>query len=169
MESLTASLLAAAQWLEDSQVGTAIREGAWQYAVLNFVHLLGLTFAAGTILFFDLRLLGVGLRRVPVSVVARTLLPWTWTGFAVMFFSGALLISSEATRLYTNVAFRTKLVLLVLAGLNVFVFHNTVFRRVDAWDRDVGTPAQAKFAGAVSITVWFGMMTAGRLIGYTLN
>ncbi len=169
MDSLTASLLAACQWLEDSQVGTAIREGAWEYAVLNFVHLLGLTFAAGTILFFDLRLLGLGLRRVPVSAVARTLLPWTWAGFAVMFVSGALLIISEATRLYANVAFRTKLVLLVLAGLNVLVFHMTVFRRVSAWDTEIGTPAQAKVAGAISITVWFGMMTAGRLIGYTLN
>lgn len=169
MESFMTSLLAACQWLEDSQVGTAIREGAWQYAVLNFVHLVGLTFAAGTILFFDLRLLGFGLRRVSVSSAARTLLPWTWTGFAVMFASGSLLIVSEATRLYSNFAFRTKLVLLILAGLNVLVFHNTVFRRVAGWDTAAGTPLQAKIAGAVSISVWFGMMTAGRLIGYTLN
>jgi len=169
MDSFTTSLMAACQWLEDSQVGTAIREGAWEYATLNFVHLLGLTFAAGTILFFDLRLLGFGLKGVSVSSAARTLLPWTWAGFAVMFASGSLLIISEATRLYSNVAFRTKLVLLVLAGLNVFVFHNTVFRRVASWDGAAETPVQAKIAGAISITVWFGMMTAGRLIGYTLN
>lgn len=161
--------MAACQWLEDSQVGTAIREGAWEYATLNFVHLLGLTFAAGTILFFDLRLLGFGLKQVSVSSAARTLLPWTWAGFTVMFASGSLLITSEATRLYSNVAFRTKLVLLVLAGLNVFVFHNTVFRRVASWDGAAETPVQAKIAGAISISVWFGMMTAGRLIGYTLN
>lgn len=169
MDSFTTSLLAACQWLEDTQIGVAIREGAWEYATLNFVHLLGLTFAAGTILFFDLRLLGLGLKRVSVSSAARTLLPWTWAGFAVMFVSGALLIISEATRLYSNVAFRTKLVLLILAGLNVLVFHNTVFRRVAGWDTASGTPLQAKIAGAVSISVWFGMMTAGRLIGYTLN
>jgi hypothetical protein len=169
MDSFTTSLMAACQWLEDSQVGTAIREGAWEYATLNFVHLLGLTFAAGTILFFDLRLLGFGLKGVSVSSAARTLLPWTWAGFAVMFASGSLLIISEATRLYSNVAFRTKLVLLVLAGLNVFVFHNTVFRRVASWDEAAETPVQVKIAGAISISVWFGMMTAGRLIGYTLN
>jgi hypothetical protein len=86
-----------------------------------------------------------------------------------MFASGSLLIISEATRLYSNVAFRTKLVLLVLAGLNVFVFHNTVFRRVASWDEAAETPVQVKIAGAISISVWFGMMTAGRLIGYTLN
>jgi hypothetical protein len=86
-----------------------------------------------------------------------------------MFGSGSLLIVSEATRLYSNVAFRTKLVLLILAGLNVLVFHNTVFKRVGSWDTAAGTPLQAKIAGAISISVWFGMMTAGRLIGYTLN
>ncbi|MEI9813945.1 MAG: DUF6644 family protein [Acidobacteriota bacterium] len=167
MESLATSLLAACQWLEDTQIGTTIREGGWEYAALNFVHLLGLLFAAGTILFFDLRLLGFGLRRVSVSAAARTLLPWTWAGFAVMLVSGGLLVSSEATRLFTNTAFRTKAVLLVLAGVNVLVFHNTVFRRVGAWDMET-TPVQAKVAGAISISVWFGMMAAGRMIGYTL-
>ena len=169
MESLTTSLLAVCQWLEETPTGTAIREGSWEYATLNFTHLLGLTFAAGTILFFDLRLLGLGLRRASVSSAARSLLPWTWAGFTVMFLSGGLLIVSEATRLYTNTAFRIKLALLVMAGLNVLVFHNTVFRRVNEWDTHTDTPPQARLAGAVSIAVWFGMMASGRLIGYTLN
>ena len=63
-------------------------------------------------------MLGVGLKRTPVSVAAR-LLPWTWGGFSVMFITGFLLICSEATRLYYNTAFRVKVVCLILAGLNV--------------------------------------------------
>ena len=78
------SLLQIAQALEASQFGTALRESLFWFPALNLVHLIGLTIAGGTIVFWDLRLLGVGLRRAPVSKVGASLLPWTWAGFAIM-------------------------------------------------------------------------------------
>jgi hypothetical protein len=124
--------------------------------------------ASGCILFWDLRLLGVGLKRTPVSAVAR-LLPWTWGGFTVMFATGFLLICSEAERLYANRAFRVKVVCLILLGLNLVVFHTTVFRRVAQWDRALIPPARARIAGAVSMILWLAILAAGRMIGYTLD
>jgi hypothetical protein len=166
---LAMTLLHAAQLLQDSALGTTIRESNWWYAVLNVVHVLALMVAAGSIMFFDLRLLGVGLTRTPVSEAAARLLPWTWRGFAVMALTGCLLISSEAERLYFNTAFRVKVVCLILAGLNVLLFHFTVFRGVAQWDRAAVTPARARMAGAFSLILWVSMLAAGRMIGYTLD
>jgi hypothetical protein len=163
------SLLQIAKEIEASHIGTAIRQSMWAFPILNLVHLLGLMVAAGTIVYWDLRLLGLGLRRSAVSEVGRQLLPWTWGGFSVMFISGGLLAWSEAGRLYSNFFFRMKLLFLCLAGLNVLIFHLTVYRNVSAWDRAPLTPLRARLAGAFSLFLWFALIAAGRAIGYSLD
>ena len=163
------SLFALAHAVQVSNIGTAIRESLWLFSILIITHVLALMVAGGTVFYFDLRLLGVGLKRAPVSEVAAQLLPWTWGGFAVMFVTGGLLVWSEAERLYGNVFFRMKVVFLLLAGLNVLLFHTIVFRRVATWDRAPVAPLQARLAGGVSLALWFGMIAAGRAIGYSIN
>jgi hypothetical protein len=163
------SLLQIAQAIESSHIGTAIRESMWAFPILNLVHLLGLTVAAGTIIYWDLRLLGFGLRHSAVSEVGRQLLPWTWGGFSVMFISGSLLAWCEAGRLYSNIFFRMKMLFLLLAGVNVLIFHLTVYRDVDAWDHAPVTPLRARIAGGLSLALWFGLIAAGRAIGYSLD
>jgi hypothetical protein len=86
-----------------------------------------------------------------------------------MLVSGLLLAWCEAGRLYSNFFFRTKVVLLVLAGLNVLVFHLTVYRGVTAWDRAPVTPLRARVAGAISVALWVSLIAAGRAIGYSLD
>jgi hypothetical protein len=71
-----------------------------------------------------------------------------------MFVTGMLLVTSEAVRLYTSLFFRTKLVLLIVAGVNMLVFHRTT-----------STPPRAKLAGALSLTCWIGIIAMGRAIG----
>jgi hypothetical protein len=163
------SLLQIAQGIEHSRIGTAIRESVWAFSILNLVHLLGLTVAAGTIIYWDLRLLGFGLRRSAVSEVGRQLLPWTWGGFSVMFISGSLLAWCEAGRLYSNLFFQVKMLFLLLAGVNVLIFHFTVYRSVAAWDNAPVTPLHARIAGGLSLALWFGLIAAGRAIGYSLD
>ena len=160
------SLFELCQWLENSPLGVEIREGVWWFSLLNAAHLLGMSVAFGTIAILDLRLLGKGIRRAKVSEMAASLLPWTWSGFGVMAVSGTLLVCSEAGKLYGNLFFRIKVALLLTAGLNVLVFHRTVFRRVKEWDLQPVPPRQARMAGIVSLTCWFGLMAAGRAIPY---
>jgi len=166
---LAMSLLQLAQILQDTPVGAGIRGGIWWYPLLNVAHVLALMVSAGTIMFFDLRLLGLGLKHTAVSEAAARLLPWTWGGFGAMAVTGSLLISSEAERLYFNTAFRVKIVCLILAGLNVLLFHTTIYRKVAQWDRAAVAPAQARMAAAVSLTLWIAILAAGRMIGYTLD
>ena len=73
------------------------------------------------------------MKEEPVSGIARQVLPCTGPGFAVMFVTGVLLSVAEAATNYFNWAFRIKLILLIMVGLNPLIFHLTVYRRV-TWD-----------------------------------
>jgi hypothetical protein len=154
------------QWLYDSSLGTGIRESIWVFPIIETIHVLGITLLVGTVALLDLRLLGVLLKRVAVADVARQMLPLTWAGFAVMFVSGFLLFSAEAATIYGNAAFRIKLVMLALVGLNPLIFHLTIFRSVTTWNHRIVTPARARLAGVCSLTLWGGIICAGRAIAY---
>jgi hypothetical protein len=163
------SLLQIAQAIETSQLGTALRESQFWFPALILVHLMGLIVAGGTLVFWDLRLLGMGLRRAPVSRVGSALLPWTWAGFVVMLSSGSLLVAIEAGRLYSNIFFRMKILFLILASLNVLIFHRTVYDSVAVWDQSPVTPLQARVAGGLSLLLWFSILACGRAIGYSID
>jgi ABC-type uncharacterized transport system permease subunit len=98
----------------------------------------------------DLRLLGVVLKHEKFSNIASSILPLVWTGFTIMFVSGFLLFWSEAAKSYGNVAFRIKLVLLLLAGLNPLIFHSTIYRTVDSWDDAPVAPVPARISAFCS-------------------
>ena len=83
-----------------------------------------------------------------------------------MVMSGALLFYAIPVRSYHNVFFRLKLVMLVLAGLNVWLFHSGIYRRVTAWDLDVPPPRRARIAGVLSLLLWAVIIFSGRMIAY---
>jgi len=114
----------------------------------------------------DLRLLGIAMRDTPVSEVADRLFPWTLAGFIVMVITGALLFYGIPVRTYQNMFFRIKVLLLILAGLNVFVFHTKVNRKRAEWDLDPVPPRRARIAGGVSLFLWALIVVAGRMIAY---
>jgi len=154
------------QWLNDSGIGTSIRESDYLFPVIETVHVLAITLLVGTVAVLDLRLLGVVMKKEPVRDVARQILPLTWVGFAVMFVSGFLLFWAEAAKSYNNPAFRMKLVLLLAVGLNPLIFHTTIYRKVDAWGGASVTPARAQLAAVLSLTLWTGIIVAGRAMAY---
>jgi len=116
------SLLGFCQWLEKTPWSIALHESLWVYPIVESVHVLTLCLFLGMAAMLDLRLLGVALRRVPASEVFRRLMPWTVAGLALMVASGALLFYAIPVRTYLNLFFRIKVVMLLLAGLNVWVF-----------------------------------------------
>ena len=154
------------KWLEQTSVGASIRDSLWLFPVIETLHLLGMAALVGTVVVFDLRLLGWMLRRQRVSDLAGRLLPWSWLGFAVQVVTGALLFSSEAVKVYPNPAFRLKMLLIFLAGVHALIFHGTVYRNVAAWDDSEAMPAGAKVTGFVSILLWIAIVAAGRFIGF---
>ena len=147
-------------------MGSSVRESLWLFPVIETVHLLGMAALVGTITVFDLRLLGWLMRRQRVSELARRLLPWTWLAFLVQAVTGITLFLSEAAKVYTNPAFRLKIVLILLAGLQALIFHKIVYRDVATWDEGEVLPMGAKVSGLVSLLLWVGIVAAGRFIGF---
>ena len=160
-------ILTFCQWLERTSVGSGVRESLWLFPAIETAHLFGIILLVSATVAFDLRLLSLALREQAVSKLASRLLPWAWVGFAVQVLTGALLFASEATKCYGNPAFRIKMLLLALAGMNALVFHAASFRSVAAWDNISDPPPGAKCAAALSILLWFGIVAAGRWIGFT--
>jgi len=154
------------QWIYQTRLSTGIRESPYWFPLIEGIHTLGITAVVGTIAVLDLRLLGLILKREPVSTVARQVLPWTWGGFAVMFVTGVLLSIAESATNYFNWAFRLKLILLLLVGLNPLIFHLNIYRKVDTWDLAVPTPRRARAAAICSLVLWASIIVTGRLIAY---
>ena len=160
------SLLSLCEWLQQNSTGTAIRESQWVFPIIEATHLMSLAASVGTIVFVDLRLIGAGMRRQPVTDVIEQLQPWTLGGFAMMFLTGGLLFWSEPLKCYHSGFFNAKLILLALLGINALVFHANVYRRVAAWNKAADVPLPARLAGYVSLTLWMSVIVLGRGIAY---
>jgi hypothetical protein len=160
------SPLAFFEWLADSAWSTDLHESQYAYSIIESIHVWTLSLFFGLVVMFDLRLLGLIMRKVPVSEVVGRLLPWTIAGFAVMVVSGSLLFFAIPLRSYQNIFFRGKMLLLLLAGLNVLIFHARVYPKIAAWDVEEVPPRVARVAGALSLVLWTGILFSGRMIAY---
>ena len=134
-------------------LGQAIGSSVW-WVVLDAAHVLSQALVIGTIALVDLRLLGIGFRNASVTELSARILPWTWTGFAGAAFTGCLLFVIRSHMYMVNRAFWLKIVLMVLAGLNMAVFHVLTWRKVGEWDHGQPTPMGAKVAGFLSLAFW---------------
>lgn len=160
------SLLWLAQWLAETGGSVALHGSIYAYPVTESVHVWALALFVGMAAVLDLRLLGWANRQTPVSQLARSLLPWMFAGFVVMVVSGAMLFYAIPVRTYQSIWFRFKFALLILAGVNAWLFHATIWLTVHEWDRDPVTPKAARFAGAASLALWVSIIFAGRFIAY---
>jgi hypothetical protein len=160
------SILGLLEWVAATPWSVALHESLYVWPLVESTHVLSLTLFVGTAIILDLRLLGVALKRVPVSEVTGRLLPWTRIGFVVMVATGLLLFYATPVRNYQNIFFRLKMILFVLAGLNVWLFHSRVHERVAEWDQTLPPPRAARVAGIVSLVAWAGVVVAGRFIAY---
>ena len=153
------SLLPVFEWMESTPVGQAIRQSAALIALVEIVHLIGMTLLLGTLLMVDLSLLGLGIGRTPASRIARELSGWTVAGLAIMLVSGPLMLSSEAVRCYKSPVFWIKMALLAVA----VTFHFTVHRRVVSEDPPAQRP-RAMWTACASLGLWTSVALAGKAI-----
>jgi hypothetical protein len=150
------------RWLSHSSFSIYLRHSTWGFAIIETVHLLGLAALGGAILIVDLRLLGIGLRRQPISRVARELSPVLLGGLGVMLISGALLVLTGPMKYYHSPSFRLKMLLFFLA----VTFYSTLHRRVISSNEDTAPSPYARVAAVVSLALWLGVGLAGRAIGF---
>lgn len=158
-------IIALLTWLESLPLSEYVRSSPWAYPILETVHMFGLGLVFGGIFLFDLRLLGVH-PGLPIDKLARHILPWVWTGFALNLTSGVALFLSDAVTFGLNRAFQVKLVLLGITGMLVVWFQYAHYPRLQKLDGEAGAPASVKVLAVTSIALWLAIITAGRMIAY---
>jgi hypothetical protein len=151
--------------LAATPLSTAMREGAWLYPIVEIVHIAGFSVLVGSVVLFDLRVLGFA-RTLPVAALGKHLLRWALASVLLVVPAGLLLFSAHPVELANNPAFILKLVLITLAGMNALAFHLLPYRSVAGWDRERPAPPLARAGAALSILLWLGVISCGRMLAY---
>lgn len=148
-------------------MGHAMREsGVWTYAVVNLVHILGVSSLFGALLVLDLRLLGLW-RNAALAAVSQAAAPVAAAGFAVAAVSGVFLLATKATEYSGNPFLYIKFPAIGLGLLNVMTL-----RRLAAWrqrkTRELSGRERSALAvmGGISLLCWLTAIGAGRMIAY---
>lgn len=152
------------EWIESTDLSTAIREGGLPYPIIGGIHLLAIAWFGGMLVVTDLRMLGWAMQKRLVSDVVSQLEPWKRVGFVVVVASGVLLGWSEPIKLYRSPAFWVKMALFALVGVHALVFRPGVYRHPAKLD--AGVTQQAKLAALLSLILWAGLVISGRLIAF---
>jgi len=152
------------QWIENTWLSETMNALQWAFPICEAIHFIGLCVLMGSIAVIDLRLLGFA--RSMSARVIHQLLPWAWTGFAINLITGTLFYVTSPSFYYPNVAFRVKMVLILLAGANALWFQLTVNRHLGSWPAEADAPAQVKAMAGISLGLWVGIICFGRFIMY---
>ena len=137
-----------------------IARWVWVFPVVESIHICGFTLLVGTVTILDLRLLGLCFRQQSISQ-AKNLAPWTNTGILIQLITGAYLFSGDAGEYVQVAAFRSKMLLLLLA----LIFHFTVIRKATAAAQDSAPLGWRMPAAVVSLGLWVSVLLAGLWIG----
>jgi hypothetical protein len=155
--------------LEASGLASRIRDSLFLFPLIESTHVFGLALVFGTIAIIDLRLLGIASTQRSFKRMAADILKWTWAAFALTALTGTLMFITNAPVYYHNFFFRTKMLLLVLTGVNLLVFERTAGRTIHDWDKAPSAPRAGKAVAVLSLAMWIGIIFMGRLIGFTTS
>jgi hypothetical protein len=157
------------RWIdvENWPISWEIGGTSW-FPFLESIHVIAATFVVGSILMVDLRLMGLAAVRYKISTLSKELLPWTWGAFVVAIITGLGMFITRAASHVVNPAFQWKVVLLLLAGINMAYFHFQMYKNIARWDTETVTPTQLKMIGSLSLFLWAGVMLAGRWVGHII-
>ncbi len=151
-------------WLESTALADAVRTIPWLYPALESLHYIGIACLVGGIMLIDLRLLGIA-KKLRIELMV-TLLPWVWAGFIINAITGGIIFIYGATNFGPNGPFQLKMLLIVLAGINAFIFEIMARRGRESWVPAGAAPLAVKAVATLSLLLWVSVVTTGRWMAY---
>lgn len=151
-------------WITETGLHSAIRSSNWLWPVMEMIHFIGLCLLFGALMVVDLRMMG-WVRAFAFQSVYRVI-NLAIFGFILNLITGVLFFIGDPMRYYPNPAFRWKMFFILLAGLNLLLFELKVKPGAKQLQSGDPTPQLAKFTGAVSLLLWIGVITGGRMIPF---
>ena len=152
-------------WLEETAFSTWMRESGPAFFSSLTLHAVGMGFVVGVHVATNLRILGIA-PGIPLSLMRR-FFPVLWIGLVVVSVSGALLLTAYPAKALTNPVFYLKLTAIVIA---LFITRSLTKGVLQDPSHDAGpAPKKARALAALSLVLWAGAVTSGRLLAYTYN
>ena len=151
-------------WVRGTELSAFVLAHPRFWQVLETLHYFGLCLLFGTVILFDLRILGVAKAIAPADL--HRFVPWGVTGFLLNLATGICFFFGYPEQYAYNSAFHVKVAAMALAGINVAVFYGLVFPSVRGLGPHSDAPATAKVVTAVSLASWVVVLSAGRLLTF---
>ena len=150
------------EWHNTSWLGQKISDSIWYFPAIETVHILAMCIMFGALLVLNLRLLGLGMTKQPLPLLAKTLMPFVNWGLVLMLISGYAMFTSEALKDFSNDGFKFKMA--CLAG--ILIWQYTVYGWLLRQDDAKRSKALGAVAAMVNFVLWFGVGAGGRAIGF---
>jgi hypothetical protein len=146
-----------------------VNDNDWVWPACEMLHFVGMSLLIGTVGLVDLRILGVA-KGLPVATLEK-LVPWGVAGFVVNAVTGVMFIAGNPVggpiEYLTNLSFQIKMLLVLIAGINLLVFYFLgIARDLESLEPTGDAALSAKIIATVSIVMWIGVIFFGRLIMY---
>jgi hypothetical protein len=151
--------------LETSEIGALIRQSAWIYPTANIAHVLAIVLFAGAIAVMDVRMMG-GMAGSDPARVVRSARSMAVVALIGVLLTGAVLFTAEASHVALNGIFQMKMALIAFGIVHALFVGNRAVRALDALGPQAPMPGFARFAGALSMLTWLGVVGLGRYIAY---
>ena len=160
---------AIAQLLVSTGIDGYVAAHDWVWPVGEILHFFGMALLIGSVGLVDLRMLGVA-KGVPIKSLER-FVPLGVIGFVINLLTGFVFVAGNPVggpqEYLGNLAFQLKMLLILIAGLNLLAFYVLgIARNADAVAPDGNAPTSAKVVAVLSLITWFGVIFFGRFIMY---
>ena len=151
-------------WLNSTALNKFIMSEPWLWPYLEIFHFFGLCLLLGSLIVSDLRMLGFA-RSVPMRHI-ETFMMLAVIGFSINLITGILFLIGDPDRYFPNIAFRIKMVLILIAGLNVGYYvwrlRSQILRGLEVAEQTGGT----RLVASLSLVLWTCIIILGRIIPY---
>jgi hypothetical protein len=151
--------------LHDSFAGVAMRGIPWLFPAFEVLHFMGMAMLVGAVGIIDLRVLGFA-RGLPLPALHK-FQPIGVAGLIINVITGIGFISSDPLPYLMNEAYRLKMLLILIAGVNILLFYFGLSRQMRQLPAGASAPLQARLIAAASLLLWFGVIWTGRFIAFT--
>ena len=151
-------------WIRSTAVSQWVTGSPWIWPAMETLHFTGLCLLLGGLMIMDVRL--IGYRRGLSLRVMHQMLPLVYLGFGINATTGFLFVMGDPHRYAVNYAFRVKVVLLLLAGLNTLFYALKVRPALKNWTEATESPPVARIVAILSLALWTGVGVHGRLITF---
>ncbi len=154
------------EWIDGTQLAETIRGSEFIFPALETFHVIAVGLVLGSIAIVDMRLVGLAAHHRAISEVSHDMLPWTWVAFIAATVFGVLLFAGTPIKYVAMPFFDIKILLIVLAGINMVVFEYVTSKSKAEWDSMPTPPLAVRLTGALSLAFWVSVLLCGRFIGF---